>query len=119
MNMLPAEARLAGPREPTDYERRIYGEGVKIHPVTSMPLEVGYGALPPDQQAVNHLNVLGDWANKSASLVRDFDASLADATTEGLKLHHLQKRRDAAAADLAALNARIATAAAALGVMRS
>ena len=35
--------------------KNVFGEDVKLHPVTKRPIETGRGALPVDQQALMHL----------------------------------------------------------------
>lgn len=44
----------------------VFGQHADIHPVTHMPLENGSGALPPDQQAQIHCDVIEQKQGKAA-----------------------------------------------------
>jgi hypothetical protein len=54
-------------REPTLMERRTFGVNVKLHPITEMPLEVGFGALPGDVQALQHCDAIQYREGKAAA----------------------------------------------------
>ncbi len=50
---------------PTD--RLIFGSDAKRHPITGFVLEQGIGALPPEQQARNHLANVERFEGKAAA----------------------------------------------------
>jgi hypothetical protein len=54
VNAIPAHARV-DLRSP---ETKVYGDGYEVHPITRMPLERGFGALSPYQQALMHCDVI-------------------------------------------------------------
>lgn len=47
-------------------ERHVFGVDATIHPITKMALETGSGALPPDQQARIHCDVIEHQHGKHA-----------------------------------------------------
>ena len=47
-------------------EQHVFGVQAQIHPITKMALETGSGALPPDQQAQLHCDVIEHQHGKHA-----------------------------------------------------
>ena len=53
--------------EASQADKNVFGADVKLHPVTHMPLESGIGALPDDEQARMHCNMIEANGDKDAA----------------------------------------------------
>ncbi len=48
-------------------ERLVFGEEATRHPITGIPIELGSGALPADQQAILHCQVIEETEGRAAA----------------------------------------------------
>jgi hypothetical protein len=74
-HLLPYVGQGAAMREPTLTEKLVFGVSVRLHPITEMPLEDGYGALPDDVQA---------WRQHCALIEERHGKAVADAMRKKL-----------------------------------
>jgi hypothetical protein len=97
--------------QPSQAEKNTFGDDVKLHPVTLMPLEQGHGALPADQQAMFHIRQVeakdgeaaADVMRKKMGIPTRADHEAAAAAAKAKAEEEAKK-----AADVSALHERIA-----------
>ena len=97
--------------QPSQAEKNTFGEDVKLHPITMMPLEQGRGALPADQQALLHIREVELGGDKKRA--DEFRKKMGIPTAEEIAEKQAAEAAEAAAEkakmmDVAALHERIA-----------
>ena len=88
--------------EASQAEKNTFGADVKLHPITKMPLEQGRGALPHDQQAMMHCDVIehqhgkhhADAMRRELAASRTIDEAKAEIEQDEVELHHHRGEHD-------------------------